>query len=135
VIDLPLDIEEKPDAGQLLQDVRGELVFDDVTFVYQINSEHLLRDVERHGRMDNVQAVLSDDARTSGQRRPEEKRPPAENLPAKHPEAAARPAAMDGEEDLAHLQARDVALRNISFRASPGSWWPWSGPAAPAKPP
>ena len=58
VIDLPLDIEEKTDARNL-QNVRGEIVFDDVTFTYQAGDEHLLSDVHRYGSMEAVTAVLS----------------------------------------------------------------------------
>jgi ATP-binding cassette subfamily B protein len=63
VIDLPLDIEEQPDA-LVLQDVFGELVFDEVDFRYEVDEKILLRDVQRYGRMDNVTAVLSGTKKT-----------------------------------------------------------------------
>jgi ATP-binding cassette, subfamily B, bacterial len=59
VIDLPLEIAEKPDAVDLPVS-RGELVFEEVTFRYAVKQEFLLRQVDRPGRMENVQAVLSD---------------------------------------------------------------------------
>jgi len=58
VIDLPVDIPEKSDA-LVLEDVTGEIAFEDVTFMYQAGDEHLLSDVRRYGSMDNVTAVLS----------------------------------------------------------------------------
>ena len=60
VIDLPLEIEEKPDAVALEQ-VKGEVIFDNVTFDYSVDDSLLLSEVTRHGRMDNVRAVLSGD--------------------------------------------------------------------------
>jgi ATP-binding cassette subfamily B protein len=58
VVDLPLDITEKPDAI-VLKDAKGEIVFDDVTFSYQKGDEHFLSDVRRYGSMENVSNVLS----------------------------------------------------------------------------
>src|SRR5512142_1127724 len=56
VIDLPLDIAEKPGAVALT-DVRGDLEFDDVSFNYSIDESRLLREVKRYGRMEDVKAV------------------------------------------------------------------------------
>ncbi len=58
VIDLPVDIPEKPDA-LVLRDVQGEIVFEDVSFKYETGDEKFLSDVRRYGSMDNVAAVLS----------------------------------------------------------------------------
>ncbi len=58
VIDLPQDIAEKENAI-VLQDVKGELEFDNVTFNYRVDESKLLKDVKRYGRMENVKAVLS----------------------------------------------------------------------------
>lgn len=49
VIDLPLDIAEKPGA-LVLQAVRGDLTFDDVTFRYSVDEEHLLSGSSGTGR-------------------------------------------------------------------------------------
>lgn len=57
VIDLPLEIEEKPDA-LALENIAGRLTFDEVTFVYQMNPEHLLSTVNRFNQ-DSVGAALS----------------------------------------------------------------------------
>ena len=53
VLDLPHDIVEKPDALPLPA-VKGELVFDDVTFSYKVDENKLLKDVKRYGRMEDV---------------------------------------------------------------------------------
>ena len=58
IIDLPQDIEEKENA-LVLQDVNGELEFDDVTFNYRVDESKLLSEVKRYGSMDNVKTVLS----------------------------------------------------------------------------
>jgi len=58
VVDLPLDITEKPDAIEL-KESKGEIIFDDVTFSYQQGDEHFLSDVRRYGSMDNISNVLS----------------------------------------------------------------------------
>ncbi len=58
VIDLPKDIEEKEDAI-VLDNVRGDLEFENVTFNYSIDTSKLLSEVKRYGKMDNVTAVLS----------------------------------------------------------------------------
>ncbi|MHB8105892.1 MAG: ABC transporter ATP-binding protein [Candidatus Cryosericum sp.] len=58
VIDLPVDIAEKPDAA-VLKGVQGEIVFENVTFNYEAGDEKLLSDVRRYGSVDNVTTVLS----------------------------------------------------------------------------
>ncbi len=58
VIDLPAEIEDQPQAIEL-KDVRGELVFEAVSFRYDPKSLSLLSEVQRHGQMHNVTAVLS----------------------------------------------------------------------------
>ncbi len=58
VIDLPAEIEDQPQAIEL-KDVRGELVFEDVSFRYDPKALSLLSEVQRHGQMHNVTAVLS----------------------------------------------------------------------------
>jgi ATP-binding cassette, subfamily B, bacterial len=114
VIDLPLEIEEKPDAVTLEQ-VRGELVFEDVTFDYRLDDRLLLREVTRHGRMDNVSAVLSgDDARRGSQKL-----------------RGAGPGA-NGEAAV-YSQAREKALDHVSFRIEPGQLAALVGPSGAGK--
>ncbi|HLV34376.1 MAG TPA: ATP-binding cassette domain-containing protein, partial [Spirillospora sp.] len=114
VIDLPLEIEEKPDAVALEQ-VRGELVFEDVTFDYRLDDRLLLREVTRHGRIDNVSAVLSgDDARQSGRKL-----------------RRAGPGATG--EAAVYSQAREKALDHVSFRIEPGQLAALVGPSGAGK--
>jgi ATP-binding cassette subfamily B protein len=58
VIDLPLEIADKPDAVEL-SSVRGDLTFDDVSFKYEVSETNLLSEVRRFGQIQNVTAVLS----------------------------------------------------------------------------
>src|SRR5579859_623360 len=66
VLDMPLEIAEKPDAIGL-KDVQGEVVFDHVSFNYNENRDKgNLSEVKRIGRMDNVVAVMSGDGPAQG---------------------------------------------------------------------
>jgi ATP-binding cassette subfamily B protein len=58
VIDLPVDIPEKPEA-LVLKETQGELVFENVSFKYESGDESLLSEVRRYGSLDSVTAVLS----------------------------------------------------------------------------
>ncbi|MEM5776571.1 MAG: ATP-binding cassette domain-containing protein, partial [Anaerolineaceae bacterium] len=114
VIDLPYDIPEKPDALDL-QEVRGELVFEDVCFQYGDSDENLLKNVQRVGHMDQVQGVLSGAAAGA--------RPGAAadaHKPAETPEGALS-------------QARDAALEDISFSLKPGQLAALVGPSGAGK--
>ena len=109
VIDLPLDIEERPDA-LALQDISGELVFEEVDFRYEVDEKILLSDVQRFGRMDNVTAVLSGSKKTE---------------PSKD--------GGEGEETGAKTQARSQALDHISFHVKPGQLAALVGPSGAGK--
>ncbi len=113
LVDLPQDIEEKPDAD-VLTAVQGELVFDRVTFCYDINEDILLSQVRRYGQMDTVQAALSgDSARTPAGR-------------------SERPAEEAGQE-AAITQAREIALEDVSFTIQPGQLVALVGPSGAGK--
>ena len=58
VLDLPLDLPEKPDAIELTE-VEGRLEFEHVSFAYVADEEHLLRRVYRPGQLHGIDAVLS----------------------------------------------------------------------------
>ena len=109
VIDLPLDIDEQPDAV-VLQDISGELVFETVDFRYEVDEKILLSDVQRFGRMDNVTAVLS------GGKKAERSDNGGEQ-----------------EEPAAKSQARSQALDQISFRVEPGQLVALVGPSGAGK--
>lgn len=111
VIDLPLDIIEKPNAVPL-KDVRGEVTFDHVSFRYDINAENLLTEVNRPGRMDNIKNVMSLDANGDGK--------------------AAKVTA-NGEADAPHTQARETALDDVSFTIQPGQLVALVGPSGAGK--
>lgn len=103
VIDLPLDIDEKPDAVHL-KNTPGDLVFENVSFKYRINPENLLKDVKRYGQMDNVTAVLS-----GSNEQPQE------------------------ESSSPTSQAREDALDSISFTAQSGQLVALVGPSGAGK--
>jgi ATP-binding cassette subfamily B protein len=103
VIDLPVDIAEKPDAA-MLQTAQGEIVFDNVWFKYETGDEHYLSNVHRYGSMDNVTAVLS-----------------------------GTQAIIEDEEGTPRSQARTTALEEISFRAAPGQLVALVGPSGAGK--
>ena len=107
VIDLPVDIPEKENAINL-DVVKGFLKFENVCFKYD-DTEGSLSDVHRYGRMDNVNAVLS------------------EKEPEKEPEKE--------EDKNAQItsQARSIALENINFEAKPGQLIALVGPSGAGK--
>jgi ATP-binding cassette subfamily B protein len=106
IVDLPIEIEEKPNAIAL-KDVHGSLVFEDVTFRYSKSDDGLLTDVKRYGKIDNVRAVLSGDG-------------------------AAKPVMTNGDAPKAS-QAREMALENLSFEIKPGQLVALVGPSGAGK--
>ena len=58
VIDLPAEIDDRVNAFELTT-VLGDLVFENVSFKYDVGQENLLNQVKRVGQMDSVTAVLS----------------------------------------------------------------------------
>ena len=130
VIDLPHDIAEKEDAV-VLQDVKGELEFENVTFNYRVDASRLLKEVKRYGRMENVGAVLS------------------LSKPAVDDETKARTKGGDGQLSIVNhpdpgngsesaetdstSQAREVALEGVSFTARPGQLVALVGPSGAGK--
>src|SRR5512143_2596630 len=112
VIDLPLDISEKPDAIAL-RNVKGRLEFDHVTFRYMVEEDMLLSEVRRYGRMENVTAVLS--------------------LADKDAADRPKPEANGEDNGATTSQARVQALEDISFVAKPGQLVALVGPSGAGK--
>ena len=109
LLDLPHDITEKEDADEL-KDVKGELIFDHVTFKYTVDEDKLLSEVKRYGSMDNVTAVLSLTGSGNG-----------------------KDGQSNADTDVTKSQAREVALVDISFRARPGQLIALVGPSGAGK--
>ncbi len=127
VVDLPLDIGEAPDAIPL-QEVHGELVFDQVTFNYQALGSSYLSQVRRYGQMQAVTAALSgnDDKKHLHTQK-------GGNDNVQNPTDS-----MDGEnvseaDEIPRNQARPVALENISFHVKPGQLVALVGPSGAGK--
>ncbi len=126
VIDLPHDILEREDA-LTLRDVRGDLEFEDVTFMYSIDASKLLSEVKRYGKMDNVTTVLSGGQTGNGKKNGHGEKPDEGLAASGTPEAAP----VSPAETLS--QARDVALDSVSFNAFAGQLVALVGPSGAGK--
>ncbi len=112
VIDLPLEIQEKPDA-LALTNTRGDLTFEHVSFKYELSEANLLSEVKRYGQVSNVTAVLSGGKPSSG------------NGSSRH----------EGDDEPAkpRSQAREAALSDISFEVKAGQLIALVGPSGAGK--
>jgi ATP-binding cassette subfamily B protein len=130
VIDLPQDIAEKENA-MALQDAKGELEFDDVTFNYRLDESKLLKDVKRYGRMEDVGAVLSGGKPTTdgGRQTTDKERNGQSSVVSGREERTAS----DSPEPDSTSQARVTALEGISFIARPGQLIALVGPSGAGK--
>jgi ATP-binding cassette, subfamily B, bacterial len=121
IIDLPIEIAEKPDAISLSQ-IRGEVAFEAVDFTYEAAPTPALSSVDR-GSYQSVGAVFSAESK-NGKESKEGK------------EAKPKPsdkAGGEAERPHAPSQARSQALHNISFNALPGQLVAFVGPSGAGK--
>lgn len=130
VVDLPLEIAEKPNALPLT-DIRGHLVFDDVTFNYEMDESLLLTNVKRYGRTDTIMAVMSGDPNA----KKDQKDDKANGKPVKDilPPPAQPTESGEAVELPGYSQAREQALENISFELKPGQLGALVGPSGAGK--
>ncbi len=128
LIDLPQEITEKDSSTTLrVEEVKGELEFDNVTFNYKIDDSILLSEVKRYGSMDNVKTVIS------GQSSVDSKNSQGKNGQSSSIIRRDERAASDSAEADPTSQARAVALEGISFKASAGSLVALVGPSGAGK--
>jgi ATP-binding cassette, subfamily B, bacterial len=125
VIDLPVEISNKKDA-LTLQDVKGDLVFDDVSFKYDSGGKNLLNQVNRPGQMENVLAPLS------GMTTPEMK-PKESPLGGNGADPLVPNGSVSEIEKAIHSQAREDALEGISFTVVSGQLVALVGPSGAGK--
>lgn len=117
VLDLPIEIDEKPNAIAF-DHVRGDLVFDQVSFSYEdTSSKPMLMEVTRRG-MDSVKAVFSE-------------APAHGHKPALDKGDKPISTVVDNTEPVS--QARTTALQNLSFHIQPGQLAALVGPSGAGK--
>jgi ATP-binding cassette subfamily B protein len=136
VIDLPAEIADKPGAVEL-KHVQGALAFENVTFNYDPGEGHLLSQVQRYGRMDNVTTVLSGDggatkAHGNGSHK---KTDDGDDESEKTGEITGFTSHILEQENEfhGHSQARQLALENLSFEVKPGQLVALVGPSGAGK--
>lgn len=103
VIDLPVDIPEKPEA-LALESIQGDLDFENVAFQYETGDETLLSNVHRYGSIEHVTAALSGATVNT-----------------------------EDEKPAPRSQARHLALDGVSFRAASGQLVALVGPSGAGK--
>lgn len=104
VLDLPVDIQEKEPPTHL-EEVRGEIRFDHLSFEYGDTNTGLLSDVDRPDSVEKVGGVLTEEDAAVGSVLP----------------------------NLGGSQARELALQDISFTALPGQLVALVGPSGAGK--
>ncbi|MBC7811481.1 MAG: ABC transporter ATP-binding protein, partial [Burkholderiales bacterium] len=119
VVDLPLEIAEKPNAVEL-SNVRGEMVFENVSFNYDSGDGGLLRKVERMwGYDDSVTLSLEEGLSEADSDKSDD---------ANKTNTDDNPAASS-----TYTQARDTALTDVSFEINPGELVALVGPSGAGK--
>ena len=127
VIDLPAEIAEIPNAITL-DNVNGELIFEDVIFRYDPREVHLLSDVQRFGQVDKVTTVFSGRTRETS--------PQVENglTESQEVDSEIHTRVIDSIEQIgARSQARFYALDGVTFHVQPGQLVALVGPSGAGK--
>jgi ATP-binding cassette subfamily B protein len=137
VIDLPVEIKDRPGA-RVLREVRGELVFEGVTFKYEVIPQLLLSEVARVGQMHTVTSALSGGpaaapAAARGNGHPAGDRPPTPHGSEVHPAAGPGAPAVSAAFSAPPSQAREHALEDVSFTVAPGQLVALVGPSGAGK--
>lgn len=127
VIDLPVEIDEKPDA-LLLEHASGALAFENVSFIYDRGDSNLLTQVKRHGQLDSVATSLSDTTKPQKEQQVNTRRSNGTDLVARN--GGFLP---DEAEKVGRSQARLQALEGISFNVAPGQLVALVGPSGAGK--
>jgi ATP-binding cassette subfamily B protein len=110
VLDLPQEITEKTDA-HVLNNIKGVIEFDDVSFHYMKEGKGLLKDIRRFGLLQETQEAAS--------------RSSANSIPNGRSD--------QNEEKIVPSQAREEVLDHISFKAEPGQLVALVGPSGAGK--
>jgi ATP-binding cassette subfamily B protein len=132
VIDLPVEIDDRTDAI-VLHDVKGELVFQDVSFKYDSGAENLLNRVKRPGQMDGVLASLSGTAPAETRRKASPRRANGDSSLALQADVAGANGYSSEVEKAITSQAREEALEGIHFQVTPGQLVALVGPSGAGK--
>jgi ATP-binding cassette subfamily B protein len=131
IIDLPIEIEDCKDAT-VLKDARGQLVFENVSFKYEVGNTNLLHQVKRPGQMDGVLASLSGKTAKDGKQKSITPEPNASDADENnHNQSGTGP--VSDIETAIHSQAREAALEGINFKAAPGQLVALVGPSGAGK--
>jgi ATP-binding cassette subfamily B protein len=129
VIDLPQEITEKEGAA-ILSEVAGELVFEEVTFKYDVDETKLLSDVKRFGHMGEKEEEKKRPLKRSGK----EEVPSLKTLAMTIQKEVSEPEDMPvDDEELPHSQARLNALQGVNFHVRPGQLVALVGPSGAGK--
>ncbi len=129
VIDLPAEIDDRPKATAL-QQVKGELIFDNVSFKYDVGQKNLLNRVKRMGQIDNVTTALSG---TATEAKPKAAHAEANGTKGANGANGNGAESQSDVENAVRSQAREDALDAISFTVSPGQLVALVGPSGAGK--